>query len=293
MSETAPEPRVSVILPDHNGARFLAKALESVLAQTLTDFELICIDDASSDDSPAILSAAAKGEPRMRIVTNANRQGLPASLNIGSALARGALHTWISDDNVLRPPMLARLVSQLGERPGCAIAYAAYREIDDTGTITGHHRARHARDLLQANVVGPAFLYRATVWQALGGYDESLQGVEDYDFWLRARHRFGLCSLDEELLDYRLHPSSMTARHGAEIASLHDRLLEREIPLEPDRTAARAGLAGAHAPRKGGRPACATPQGLFSRIRRPSPRHLRGTLRWLRAALATSRHSPY
>ena len=293
MSETDPAPpRVSVVLPVRNGERFLQEALDSVFAQTFTDFELICVDDASSDDSPAILSAAALREPRIRIVTNANRQGLPASLNIGSALARGALHTWVSDDNVLQPPMLARLVSQLGERPECAIAYAAYREIDGAGTVIVRHRARHPRDLLQCNVVGPAFLYQATVWQSLGGYDESLQGVEDYDFWLRARHRFGMCALDEELLDYRLHPSSMTARHGAEIASLHDRLLEREIPMEPDRTQRARGwlalmLQGMDPSRLryAARALLAHPPTAAA--------HLRGTLRWLRAALATSRHSPY
>ncbi len=276
-------PRISLVLPVHNGADYLGEALASIADQTFAGYELICVDDASSDATPEILAKAAKDDDRITILRNAERRGLPASLNTGFARATGPLHSWVSHDNRLLPHMLERLAALLEDQPDCAIAYGAYREIDPSGAHLGHHGARGSADLLLANTVGAAFLTRAGVWHQLGGYDESLEGVEDYDFWLRARHRFAFCATQEELLEYRLHPASMTTRRSAAIADAHDALLEREIPLEKDaKTRAHAWLALMEQ-----RPDMSRIRYL-ARAARAHPStalaHARKTLRWLRAA---------
>ena len=225
-------PLVSVVLPVRDGARYLPAALDSLRSQTLADIELICIDDASSDATAALLLEAASADARIKVVTNARRRGLPASLNLGFANASGSFHSWASHDNLAHPTMLERLHAALDRSPDSAIAYSDYEEIDANGAPVGRQAARPPSHLLLANVVGPAFLYRAKVWFALGGYDEALEGVEDYDFWLRARHRFGFARVEGNLLRYRLHPASMSSTRAAEIAGAHDRLLEREIRRE-------------------------------------------------------------
>src|SRR3546814_9290844 len=88
-----------MVMPVHNGARWLADAIESVLAQDFGDFELILVDDASRDGSPAIMADAAARDPRVRLLRLDATVGLPAALNHGFAAARGALHSWTSDAN--------------------------------------------------------------------------------------------------------------------------------------------------------------------------------------------------
>lgn len=230
-----PVPRVTVVLPVHNGAAFLDAAITSILAQTFRDFELICVDDGSTDDTPAILRRHALADRRVRIITNSPNKGLPGALNTGFAAARGTLHTWTSDDNIARPDMLARLVAALDDAPDASIAYADFSVIDAEGRVTGFQKTGPASDILLGNRIGAAFLYKADVTRTLGGYDEALFGVEDYDFWLRAARRFDFVKLDEDLYLYRRHEASLTDRRALRIHRLGSQILRRELALETDR----------------------------------------------------------
>ncbi|WP_421839638.1 glycosyltransferase family 2 protein [Novosphingobium sp.] len=232
----APLPRVSVVLPVHNGAAYLDAAIGSILGQTFRDFELICVDDGSTDETPSILRRHAQADGRVRIITNRPNKGLPGALNTGFAAARGMLHTWTSDDNIARPHMLARLVAALDADPGVAIAYADFSVIDANGAVIGCHKMGPACDLLLGNRIGAAFLYRAEVTKALSGYDEALFGVEDYDFWLRASRRFYFVKLDEDLYLYRRHEASLTGRRALRIHRLGSQVIRRELARVPSRT---------------------------------------------------------
>ncbi len=235
-SDRAPiSPRVSVVLPVHNGADYLDASINSIREQTFGDIELICVDDGSTDDTPAILRRHALDDRRIRIITNSPNKGLPGALNTGFAAARGALHTWTSDDNIARPHMLARLVAALDAHPEAAIAHADFSIIDAAGCITGFQKVGPASDLLLGNRIGAAFLYRADVTEALAGYDEALFGVEDYDFWLRAARRFRFVTLDEDLYLYRRHEASLTDRRAARIHRLGAQILRRELAVVKDR----------------------------------------------------------
>ena len=228
-------PRVSVVLPVHNGAAYLDAAIVSILGQTFRDFELICVDDGSTDETPEILRRHAAADRRIRVITNRPNKGLPGALNTGFAAARGELHTWTSDDNIARPQMLARLVAALDADPSAAIAHADFSVIDAVGQVIGFHKVGPASELLMGNRIGAAFLYRAEVTEALAGYDEALFGVEDYDFWLRAARRFRFVALDEDLYLYRRHEASLTDRRAQRIHQLVSQILRRELALVSDR----------------------------------------------------------
>lgn len=228
-------PRVSVILPVYNGAAYLASAIESVLAQDFEDFELICIDDGSRDQSGAIIRDYAQRDARIRECPNSVNIGLPATLNRGTALARANLHSWTSHDNLMRPRMLSQLVAALDGAPDAAVAYAGYTVIDSEGAPIRYQAPRPMKDRLLGNPVGAAFLYRSEVPSELGGYDETLFGAEDYDFWLRAARQFGFVSVDQDLYLYRRHAASLTDQRAIRIRAMVNQLIDREIAYEPDR----------------------------------------------------------
>jgi GT2 family glycosyltransferase len=227
-------PRVSIILPVHNGAAYLEQAVDSVLQQTFGDFELICVDDGSTDATPQLLARFAAADSRVQIITNRPNKGLPGALNVGFAAARGALHTWTSDDNIVRPQMLERLVAALEQHPGADIAHANYSVIDGDGAVIGFQKVGPASEILFGNRIGAAFLYRSAVTDALEGYDETLFGVEDYDFWLRAARRFRFVTLDEDLYLYRRHGASLTDRRTRTIHRLVAQIIQRELALVSD-----------------------------------------------------------
>lgn len=229
-------PRVSMVMPVHNGARWLADAIDSILAQDFSDFELILVDDASRDESPRLMAEAEARDPRVRLVSLKDNVGLPAALNHGFAKARGAFHSWTSDDNLLRPAMLGRLVAVLDADPDADVVHADFTLIDEAGTELGRSRVGPIDRLLFGNNIGACFLYRARVTEALGGYDTGLFGVEDYDFWLRAARRFRFAELHEDLYLYRKHGGSLTSQRAERIQALTAEIVERAIP---DTTAAR------------------------------------------------------
>jgi glycosyltransferase involved in cell wall biosynthesis len=222
-------PRVSMIMPVYNGARFLVDAIESVLAQDFDDFELICVNDGSVDATPQILADFALRDSRIIHADNPQNLGLPATLNRGFAQARGLYLSWTSHDNLLRPDMLSTLVAALDAEPSVAVAYGGYSIIDEDGRVQRYQPPRGVGERFFCNPVGAAFLYRAEVDRVLGGYDEKLFGAEDYDFWLRAARRFVMLPVDRDLYLYRRHDASITDRRSRAIKDMVAMLVQREL----------------------------------------------------------------
>lgn len=215
-----PVPRVSLVLPVYNGARYLGEALASIAGQGFADYELICVDDASTDGSPAMLAAAAAADPRVHYVRLGTNVGLPAALNTGFARARGDYFSWTSDDNILRPQMLERLVAALDAQPDCDVVHSDYSIIDPDGALVERIATGPVADLLLGNNVGASFLYRRSVDFAFGGYDPDLFGAEDYDFWLRAAAHCRFHHVAEDLYLYRKHGRSLTNSRAAAIQAM-------------------------------------------------------------------------
>lgn len=210
-------PLVSIVLPTHNGGSYLDQAVQSCLDQTWTDWELIIVDDASTDDTLARIERWTAADPRIRCARHFRNRRLPAALNTGFARASGELLTWTSDDNLFRPHALAEMVAFLQANPDVDIVYTDYSEIDQAGKVVRLCRVSPMEELAVQNCVGPSFLYRRGVHERLGGYAEDLFLAEDYDFWLRAseHHRMERLSVDCYL--YRVHAGSLTARRAREV----------------------------------------------------------------------------
>ena len=217
------KPAISVVLPTHNGSRFIDRAIESIVEQTFADWELIVVDDASTDDTPAKVDAWADRDDRIRVVHLTENRKLPGALNEGFRLSVGDYLTWTSDDNWYAPNALAKMFEVLGTRSEVGVVYTAMTEVDEAGSPTGTLPALAPEELAVTNCVGACFLYRRSVHEALDGYREDLFLAEDYDFWLRAHLDFRLEPLDEALYFYRKHSASLTEQRTAAIARATER----------------------------------------------------------------------
>ncbi len=224
------DPLVSIVLPTYNGQRYLAESVESCRAQTYGNWELIIVDDASTDGTPAIIEEYQRKDGRIRSVRNETNRKLPASLNRGFAEARGEYLTWTSDDNMYRPRALEEMVRFLEERPGTALVYCDYGIIDECGALPGRVGTVPSPEWLSdRNCVGPCFLYRRALYDALGGYAEDLFLAEDYDYWLRAFCRFRLEALHCDLYLYRNHSESLTGLHKGRASMVARQALCRHV----------------------------------------------------------------
>ena len=219
-------PTVSAVLPTHNGSRYIDRAIESVVGQTFADWELILVDDASTDDTPAKIDAWAGRDERIRTVHLKENRKLPGALNEGFRLAKGDYLTWTSDDNWYAPEAFARMLDVLQTRPPVDVVYAAMTEVDQAGSTTATLPVLAPQELAVTNCVGACFLYRRSVHHTLNGYREDLFLAEDYDFWLRASLDFRLEPLDELLYFYRKHSGSLTEQRTEAMARATERAVE-------------------------------------------------------------------
>lgn len=224
-------PLISIVLPTYNGCRYLREAIESCLQQTFTNWELILVDDASTDDTPALMRRYAAQDSRIRVIRNAVNSKLPKSLNCGFAQARGEFFTWTSDDNCYRREALATMLAFLEANPGADVVYANYTVMDENGVPRkfGPPGAGPLEELPFRNVVGACYLYRRKVHEELGGYAEDLFLVEDYDFWLRAATRFQLAFLNQDLYLYRWHEQSLSLKQPENVLRAREKSLARNL----------------------------------------------------------------
>lgn len=211
-------PAVSVVMAVHNGERWLAETLASLAGQTFGGFEVVVIDDGSTDGSGAILAEAAARDARYRVIAQANR-GLVASLNRGLTEARAPLVARIDADDIAEPDRFARQVAFLQAHPGVAALGSAIRIIGEDGVFVRLQSypcgpaAVAAAMLHRCALAHPAVMMRRDAVLEIGGYREAFRHGEDYDLWLRLGEHHELDNLPEPLLRYRQHGSSVSFRH--------------------------------------------------------------------------------
>jgi len=202
-------PLVSIILPVYNGEQYLDIAINSILKQTYTHFELIIVNDCSTDRSLEIMEGYQAKDSRIYIITNTINQKLPESLNIGHRQAKGTLLTWTSDDNILKPDCIQRLVETLVS-VDVDLVYSDYDIIDSEGNYMKLRKVIPEDLILFLNVVGSCFLYKKEVFEKSTGYHKDIFLAEDYHFWMNASLDFKLHALEENLYQYRNHKNSLT-----------------------------------------------------------------------------------
>ncbi len=184
-------PLISVYMPTYNRAQMACRAIDSVLAQDYANFELIVVDDASKDDTFAVLSKRYGKDERVRILRQAQGQGACAARNRAISEARGDFVTGLDDDDEFLPQRLSQLYAAYDDRYSCVCS--AY--IWDYGTMRKTLFAERATvslsELLDLHTLSNQALVKRERMLALGGFDVSLAAFQDYDMWVRVVEAYG------------------------------------------------------------------------------------------------------
>jgi glycosyltransferase involved in cell wall biosynthesis len=240
--------RLSVVVPSYNTAPFIAQTIRSVLEQTVTDLELIVVDDGSSDESVAIIDAIR--DPRVTCVQQSNR-GLAGARNTGILLSRAETIGFCDADDVWYPHKAERHLALMEANPQLGLTFSFSEYLAEDGTPTGQlllTRCRQPtmRDLILRNHIGNGStpIVRKDVFRRAGLFDETLGSCEDYEMWVRsaACTSLGLGLLPEVLTGYRVRPGSMTTSYDSFLQG-HRLALERfrtYVPGFTHRDAARS-----------------------------------------------------
>lgn len=211
----SPVPAVSVVMSVYNGERFLREATDSILRQTLENFELIVVDDGSTDHSRQVLAAV---DDRRLTVLEQSHEGLATALNRGVDRARASLIARMDSDDVSRPERLEKQYRFLLRNAAVALVGTAARIVDYAGAEVGawHPPEDHAsicRRMIRANQFAhPTVMFRKEAFLAAGGYRQDMPFAQDYDLWLRMTPRFQVANLEELLLIRRVGPDQFGTR---------------------------------------------------------------------------------
>jgi glycosyltransferase involved in cell wall biosynthesis len=213
-------PCVSVILPVYNGAATIERALKSVFDQTFTDFEIVVVDDGSTDDTPSVL---AKFKDRIKIIRQANR-GFPGARNTAIAASRGELIALIDHDDQWLPRKLELNVAALERDLGAVLVYSDLVVIDEAGeesraspigSVTAHAPSMDEMLARMWPIMPSTVLMRRAAFERAGGFGESLH--QDLDFWLRMREQGTFIYLPEKLVRFtfgQLYPKVLNRDIG-------------------------------------------------------------------------------
>ena len=240
------DPKITVAMSVYNNAPYLAAAIESICAQSFTDFEFVIVNDGSSDESGAIIDRFAASDSRIRAIHQPNA-GLIASLNRIIDEARGTLIARMDGDDIALPERFARQIAFLDANPAIGVLGTGCNCIDEQGKP---HKYRFENVISTEEILDdlkngpplchPSVMMRTDVVRAVGGYHRAYAHCEDYDLWLRLSERVPLANLPDRLLLYRQSATQVSNRHayvqkiGAAIAWMahEERVAGRPDPTE-------------------------------------------------------------
>lgn len=229
-------PRVSVIIPSYNARKYIGEALESVAAQSFTDYEVIVIDDGSTDGTGAFV-AERYPDVRYRRVPNG---GASRARNLGVEEARGALVAFLDADDLWLPTKLEKQVRRFEEDHALAMVFT--ESVVFAGEELRPNPYSKRERLMQGDLVRNIFLYsyvgtptvmvRKDVFEQVGGFLEGLQVAEDDNLWMRIALRFQVDLIDEVLVRVRYREGSLTATPGALFQGIneHVEIIKNEFP---------------------------------------------------------------
>lgn len=205
---------VTIILTTLNSARFLARSVDSCLAQTHREIELLVVDGGSSDGTLGILGGI--NDPRLRVIHQTDNAGkLPGALNLGMANAQGEFLTWTQDDSWYEPHAVETMLDYLVAHPAVDLVYTDYWFVDEAGEVLFYQPAKPAEEILGgSDVVGQSFLLRRQVYEAIGPQETRYFPVHEIPWRLKVAERFRIEPLSNPLLYYTVHGESLTGRIG-------------------------------------------------------------------------------
>jgi len=216
--------KITVYITNYNYGRFLKQAIESVLRQTETNFEIIIIDDGSSDNSKSIIRSY-HNHPKIKIVLQQNK-GLTVSNNLALKLARGQYIMRLDADDYLAANALEKLTLLLDKKPNIGMVFGDYYLVDEDGNIFKHfqrHDFKKDVKLLDQPAHGACTMFRVNCLKQLGGYDESISRQDGYELWLRFIEKYEVANINVPLFYYR--------QHGNNLTSAEDKLLDTRTDI--------------------------------------------------------------
>jgi len=257
-------PLVSVVMAVYNGEPFLAAAMDSILNQTYTNFELIVVDDASTDRTAEILKNYT--DPRVEIYTNPDNIGQTRSLNRGLALAKGSIIARHDADDISQPDRFQRQIDYLIAHPEVGLLGTSYTVISDTGQVLEEVILPTTDEALNERLDdGNIFCHGSVMFTAdavkkVGGYNEGFRVTQDYDLWLRLAEVSKIANLPDVLYQFRFDSNSVSrTKRGLQLAY-------RQLALKLARQ------------RRNGQPEDPVPADVLS-VFTPDPRRLLGDAR--------------
>ncbi|MBD2778481.1 glycosyltransferase family 2 protein [Iningainema tapete] len=227
--------KVSVIIPAYNAMTYLPKTLESVLQQTFTDFEVLIINDGSSDN--IVQWAEQIVDSRVKLISQEN-QRLAAARNTGIAHAQGEYIAFLDADDLWEPTKLEKQVRCLEEHPKVGLVHSWTLLVDSEGKVTGKVLKSQIegdawQQIVQKNtVVVSSVIVRSSCLETVGVFDRDLHYCEDYDMWIRLASRYPFAVVKEPLTRYRLHPGTLSTHCQGVLQSFRI-LIERAFQSAP------------------------------------------------------------
>jgi GT2 family glycosyltransferase len=217
--DTRTTPKVTVLVPVFNRERLADEAIRSVIEQDFDDFELLLVDDGSTDGTPALLERWKALDPRVVVVTSPVNLGIPAALNLGLAHARGAYVARLDSDDLMLPRRLAAQAALLDSRPDVGLASSAYDIYDLRGTYLRTWKGDEPHEVMAFllnffNAVGGGgqVMFRLDEVRELGGYAVEYPAREDYDLWVRLLRRGRIETLPFAGMRKRTHEHQSNVR---------------------------------------------------------------------------------
>lgn len=204
---------ITVYIPSHNYGRFLANAIDSVLRQTYENWELIVIDDASTDSTADVMNLY-RGHPKISL-HRTDGIGLPAVCNFALGRARGDCLIRLDGDDVFDENILLVLGTHLKQNPDVALVFPDYYLVDDFGEIYAHERRQRLykdNHMLDMPPNGACTLIRKSILDEVGGYREDLGAQDGFDLWSRIRDKYKSANVNLPLFYYRRHGENLSAK---------------------------------------------------------------------------------
>jgi len=209
-------PKVTILLPVFNAEAYLNESVESILAQTFADFELLAINDGSTDHSREILTSFS--DSRLKIIDNDSNRGLIYTLNRGIELARGEFIARMDADDISKKNRLEKQVNYLNNHPKVALLGSWAEYVDQDGRYILLRKVPMGNKIIQEKLlevccfIHPSVMLRTSVVRQFNGYRQDALHAEDYDLWLHISENYEVDNISEPLIRYRIHPDQISQR---------------------------------------------------------------------------------
>ena len=231
-------PKVTVVIPAYNAIAFLPATLASVLQQTFTDFDVLIVNDGSTDEIAAWFTTV--DDDRVRLLSQVNK-GVAEARNTGIVEAQGDYIAFLDADDLWEPTKLEKQMQCLDAKPEVGLVYTWTRLVDETGNPTGVKYDSEVegnvwQQILVGDIVcsGSSAMVRRDCFDRLGGFDSNSTPAEDFDMWTRISADYPFALVKEFLLDYRQHSSNSSKNHRKMMQALRITFEKRfqSVPLE-------------------------------------------------------------